>query len=294
MIPDNEPTIETKLPVEQVETKLPVEHEIIESKSIDDQELVIYSDFSESEGASFVCLGDFKPLTVDDADTALVSGLISIQDYSRCLVSIEPLADTLKDLSLQIRKGATFELKKRGGRNAVKLLEQALDDGSEEVRLFAAEALEKLDSTYYKSINGLISKIRENPSRKLHFLLGRVYFDYAFKGMYDDGMREIYYTKALGEFNRALDVKVEKDEISNFQIWDFLGSVCYELGQHSEALEWFNRLVDEEGNSQFLLLRISAVYFALGKYDKVRKLCLQIKEEYGFGEYNELITSWLQ
>ena len=259
-------------------------------KDQNQEDLVIYSDVSSNEESSSF-LGDFRPLTVDDADTALVSGLISIQDYSRYLVSVEPLADTLKDMSLQIRKGATFELKKRGGRNAVKLLEQALSDGSEEVRLFAAEALEKLDSMYYKSINGLILRIKENPSGKLYFLLGKVYFDYAYKGMYDDGMRKIYYHKALSEFKNALGA-LESDR--HFEVWDFLGSVCYELAMFDEALEWFTKLRAEKGESPSLLLRIGAIYFATGEYEKVRNICQMIRHKFGTGEHDEIISFWLE
>lgn len=256
----------------------------------DDPDVVIYSDLGTSDGASMACLGDFKPLTVDDADMALVSGLISIQDYSRCLVSIEPLADTLKDMSLQIRKGATFELKKRGGRNAVKLLEQALSDGDEEVRLFAAEALEKLDSMYYKVIDGLIQKVKRKPRRKVHFLLGKVYFDYAYKGMYDVGMQRIYYKKAFYEFEKALSIE---GEIEDFHIWDFLGAVSYELGLFDKAMKLFEKLREEQGDSQSLLLRIAAVHFAKGDYERVRDLCRTIKEIYGLGEYDELVSFWL-
>lgn len=255
-----------------------------------DLDVVIYSDMGASEGASLACLGDFKPLTVDEADIALVSGLISVHDYSRCLVSIEPLADTLKDLSLQIRKGATHELKKRGGRKAVKLLEQALSDGSEEVRLFAAEALEKLDSMYYKAIDGLIIKVKNKPSRKIHFVLGKVYFDYAYKGMYDIGMQKIYYKKAFFEFERALSID---GELENFHIWDFLGAVSYELGLYDKAMSLYEKLIEEQGDSQSLLLRVAAVHFAKGDYEKVRGLCRSIKETYGLGEYDELVSFWL-
>ena len=232
---------------------------------------------------------DAMPFTVDEADTALVNGLIDVREYCRCLISVEPLVDTLLDGDDQVRKGATFELKRRGGRNAVKLLEQALDDPSEEVRLFAAEALEKLDSVYNEAINGLIERIREKASRRLHFLLGRVYFDYAFKGMYDREMGTIYYEKAVVEFERCLKLS---GEVKNWEIWQFLGAAYYELGDYQKSLHWYEKTRSQQGESANLLIRFAAVCFAQGKYDEVKKICKRIREEFGDADYGEVLRLW--
>jgi HEAT repeat protein len=85
-------------------------------------------------------------LRKDEIDQALVDGLIDVRDYARYLVGVQPVVDNLYDPEENIRKNATFALKERRDRSAVELLERALDDPSEEVRLFAAEALEKIDS----------------------------------------------------------------------------------------------------------------------------------------------------
>ncbi len=260
-------------------------------KTPDKGEISIDAEGSRQERATMRHLGDFRPMTVDEADVALVNGLIDVQEYSRCLVAVEPLVDTLRDGDDQVRKGATFELKKRGGRNACKLLEQALDDPSEEVRLFAAEALEKLDSMYNEAINGLIERIKKKSTRRLHFLLGRLYFDYAFKGMYDPGMRVIYYEKAVKELEKAL---TREGETENWQVWQFLGSACYELGRYEKALSWFAKIKSAHGEDGDLLVRVAAVRFAQGRYDDVRKLCTRIKERYGEGEYNEVLDFWTQ
>ena len=253
------------------------------------KEIHIDAEEREQSQASTRILGDFRPMTVDEADVALVNGLIDIQEYSRCLVAVEPLVDTLRDGDYEIRKGATFELKKRGGRNACKLLEQALDDHSEEVRLFAAEALEKLDSMYNEAINGLIERIKQKSTRRLHFLLGRLYFDYAFKGMYDQGMRTLYYEKAVKELKKALTREGDTDD---WQLWQFLGSACYELGRHDEALKWFAKIKKNHGEDGDLLIKVAAVRFAQGRYDDVRMLCQRIKRKYGEGEYGEVLEFW--
>ena len=254
-------------------------------------EIHIDAEEREQEQVSTRILGEFRPMTVDEADVALVNGLIDVQEYSRCLVAVEPLVDTLRDGDDQVRKGATFELKKRGGRNACKLLEQALDDPSEEVRLFAAEALEKLDSMYNEAINGLIERIKQKSTRRLHFLLGRLYFDYAFKGMYDQGMRTIYYEKAVKELEKAL---TREGEAGDWQVWQFLGSACYELGRYDEALAWFAKIKKNHGEDGDLLIKVAAVRFAQRRYEDVRKLCQRIKRKYGEGEYGEVLEFWTQ
>ncbi len=242
-----------------------------------------------TERATTRHLGSFRPMTVEEADIALVNGLIGVQDYSRCLVAIEPLVDTLADGDSQIRKSATFELKKRGGRNAVKLLEQALDDPNEEVRLFAAEALEKLDCMYNEAINGLIGIVREKPSVRLHFLLGKLYFDYAYKGMYDEGMRQIYFEKAVMEFQRAVSMQSDKWD---WRLFEFLGSAYYELGKNEEALKCFDQIAKSRGEDADLLVRIAAVRFAQKRYKDVKKLCSHIIKNFEVGEYSEILEFW--
>jgi len=254
-----------------------------------DGEILIAVDDGPARRATTRSLGEFRPMTVDEADVALVNGLIDVQEYTRCLVAVEPLVDTLADGDDQVRKGATFELKKRGGRDAVRLLERALDDPSEEVRLFAAEALEKLDSMYNEAINGLIERVKAAPTRRLHFLLGRLYFDYAYKGMYDPGMREIYYEKAMAEFDKALGHAGDEED---WQVWQFLGSACYELGRHDEALRWFAELQTARGEDADLLIRVAAVRFAQGRYDEVRRLCRRVKDRFGEGDYGEVLGMW--
>ena len=101
-------------------------------------------------------------LRKDEIDQALVDGLIDVRDYARYLVGVQPVVDNLYDPEENVRKNATFALKERRDRSAVELLERALDDPSEEVRLFAAEALERIDSTYNRAIYRLLALVEEH------------------------------------------------------------------------------------------------------------------------------------
>ncbi len=206
-----------------------------------------------------------------EADQALVDGLISIQEYSKFLVSVEPLVDTLSDADERVRKAATFRLKQRGDREAAELLAQALDDVSEEVRLFAAEALEKIDTIYNEAINDLIILIRKKPTARLHYLLGKVYFDYAASGMYDTGMRVIYYEKAIEEFERAVAMSTQ-----NEKLMIYLATCKCEIGNYGDGLVIFEELLSRYPESVELLVKVASIYFALHRYDALRDICQKI------------------
>lgn len=240
-------------------------------------------------GPSSRVVGSFRPMTVDEADTALVNGLIDVQEFARCLVSVEPLVDTLFDVDDEVRKEATVALKKRADRAAVRLLERALEDPAEEVRLFAAEALDKLDSMYNEAIAGLIERIKGGATRRLVVLLGRVYFDYAAKGMYDPGMREVYFEKAARELERALTLPGDGDEAA---VRLFLGAAFHELGRWDEALREYKRVKELQGSSADLLVRVASVRFAQGRYDEVRRICALVRGRYGEGDYGEILQLW--
>jgi len=260
------------------------------NKQDGESEIRIEADEESHRGHSSRCLGRFRPLTVEEAELALLNGLIDVQEYSRCLVAVEPLVDTLRDADAQIRKGATFELKRRADRHAVKLLEEALQDENEEVRLFAAEALEKLDSMYNEAINAVIELIKAGATRRQHFLLGRIYFEYAFKGMYDAGMQEIYYEKAIAEFVKALDISGEDPPEERLIL--FVGACAHELGRFDEALENFARVRSLVGDGADVLMRLCAVHFALHDYQRVGVLCRRVLDEYGDDEYGEVLRLW--
>lgn len=244
-------------------------------------------------GPSSRVMGSFRPMTVDEADTALVNGLIDVQEFARCLVSVEPLVDTLFDVDDEVRKEATVLLKKRADRAAVRLLERALEDPAEEVRLFAAEALDKLDSMYNEAIAGLIERIKGGATRRLVALLGRVYFDYAAKGMYDPGMREVYFEKAARELERALTLPADADAAGDeAALRLFLGASWHELGRWDEALAEYRRVKELQGSSADLLVRVASVRFAQGRYDEVRRICALVRERYGEEEYGEILQLW--
>lgn len=221
-----------------------------------------------------------------EADQALVSGLISIQEYSKFLVSVEPLVDTLADKDERVRKAATFRLKQRGDREAAELLAQALDDTSEEVRLFAAEALEKIDTIYNEAINSLITLIRRKPTARLHYLLGKVYFDYAASGMYDPGMRIVYYEKAIAEFEHAVSKSTANDKILIY-----LGTCHCEIGANEKGLQIFEGLLSRHPESIELLVKVASIHFAMRRYGAVRELCnrILVTDE---AAYREVVSLW--
>ena len=227
-------------------------------------------------------------LRKDEIDQALVDGLIDVRDYARYLVGVQPVVDNLYDPEENIRKNATFALKERRDRSAVDLLERALDDPSEEVRLFAAEALESLDSTYNRAIYRLVMKIREDPKPRLHFLLGRVYYDFAENGSNDPGISRVYYEKSVKELGIARKLGEDTRQISIFE-----GAARAKLGQVDEAIEIYEAL-DQDQRNLVVLLRLAGFYFAQRNFSRVRDLAEEIRRTDTEGTYERILAPWCE
>jgi tetratricopeptide (TPR) repeat protein len=228
-------------------------------------------------------------LRKDEVDQALVDGLIDVRDYARYLVGVQPVVDNLYDPEENIRKNATFALKEKRDRSAVEMLERSLDDPSEEVRLFAAEALENMDSTYNRAIFRLVMKIRENPTPRLHFLLGRVYYDFAENGSNDPGISRVYHEKAVKEL--ALARKLGEDAV---KIAVYEGAARAKLGQVEEAIAIYENLREEQGDDLVILLRLAGFYFNRRDFPKVGQIARRILELDKEGRYARVLAPWCE
>lgn len=227
-------------------------------------------------------------LRKDEIDQALVDGLIDVRDYARYLVGVQPVVDNLYDPEENIRKNATFALKERRDRSAVELLERALDDPSEEVRLFAAEALEKIDSTYNRAIYRLVLKIRRNATPRLHFVLGRLYYDFAENGSNDPGISRVYYEKAVKELGLARRLGEDTQKVAVFE-----GAARAKLGDVDEAIRIYEGLRADEENL-VVLLRLAGFYFSKRDFTRVRELAARMSGMDEEGRYARVLAQWCE
>lgn len=225
-------------------------------------------------------------LRKDEVDQALVDGLIDVRDYARYLVGVQPVVDNLYDPEENVRKNATFALKEKRDRSAVELLERALDDPSEEVRLFAAEALESVDSMYNRAIQRLVLRIRKEHDKRLHFMLGRVYYDYAQNGTADPGIARVYYEKALKELRIARKLGEEPDRLATYE-----GAALAKLGQLDEAIEMYRDLRTRQ-DSMVVLVRLAGFHFERRDFDVVRELAAEIASRDEEGRYERALSLW--
>ncbi len=235
---------------------------------------------------SILALGSH--LRKDEVDQALVDGLIDVRDYARYLVGVQPVVDNLYDPEENIRKNATFALKERRDRSAVELLERSLDDPSEEVRLFAAEALESLDSTYNRAIFRLVKEIRSKPTPRLHFMLGRVYYDFAENGSNDPGISRIYYEKSVKELAHAAKLGEDYSKIAIYE-----GAARAKLGQMEKAIEIYEE-ISKSNRDVVILMRLAGFYFANQEFDKVRKLANELVAMDIEGRFKRVLAPWCE
>lgn len=227
-------------------------------------------------------------LRKDEIDQALVDGLIDVRDYARYLVGVQPVVDNLYDPEENVRKNATFALKEKRERSAVEMLERSLDDPSEEVRLFAAEALENLDSTYNRAIYRLVLQIREKPSSRLHFTLGKLYYDFAENGQNDPGIARIYFEKAVKEFAHAERLGEDMDKIAVYK-----GACLAKLGELTEAVELYEGLAKKR-DSLVILIRLAGFYFEQRRIEKVKEMARKIRALDPEGRYRGVLDPWLE
>lgn len=132
----------------------------------------------------------------EELDQALTEGLIGIPEYVLALLDVATLREELTSPDPEARVVATFEGRNRREAQVTRILAQALTDEEEEVRLFAAEALELHDARFQRAIRELRGELERAPTPELRERLGLLYFRYAEVACDDPDLAPHYYRLA--------------------------------------------------------------------------------------------------
>ena len=88
----------------------------------------------------------FLPENQFEAKQALALGVINIGQYVEFSLTTEPLLDILHDPNPDVRKEAIRKIAEQNTPFSIKMLYNMLNDPDEEVRLYSAQELDRLQS----------------------------------------------------------------------------------------------------------------------------------------------------
>lgn len=135
----------------------------------------------------------------DELDQALAEGLIGVPEYVLGMLDAGALREDLASADPATRVAATFAARNRREARVVRLLVQALADPEEEVRLFAAEALELNDARFLAALRELRSQVdaASSPDPALLRRLGLLLHRYAEVMAIEPGLAQRWHRRAL-------------------------------------------------------------------------------------------------
>jgi len=224
------------------------------------------------------------------AERALRLGLIDSEEYVGAVLSLEPLIDTITDPDERVRKGVAQTLSVRESQAAVSLLNKLIGDESEEVRLYAAEALDLIDARYNERINELVQKIKDNPtSVENHESLGRIYSDFALLKENTPVIRNYYLEQALHEFETTIVLGGERTEILFVQAF-----ILQMLGDLERAFSLYEKVISMDPKHREARFQKALIHYQRGEYSQVREECrflssLELEEE-----MKEVVLFWTE
>lgn len=186
---------------------------------------------------------------------------------------IQPLVDALKDMDVELRKGAVDALAAKGDHEAIRMLADSLENTVLEVRYFAVEALAKISKDFGEQIVAAQKKFQENPdSFQAITELANCYYEYATSNVEDETLSEFYLNQALAEYEKALNIK--KDDT---RVLTRYGEILVRLDKFQEALQTFENVAAHDKNNVDARVHLADIYFKMGKIKKVLKIVRQFK-----------------
>lgn len=231
----------------------------------------------------------FRPETIAEAKRALDLGLIDVSEYVEISLALEPIVDALSDPDLSVRRKAILDLAKHPNRAwAVGKLQELLRDGSEEVRLYAAETLDRLDSGYMKAIYRLETLLREREDEKAAHALAKLFCEYAEVGLPGETIGRWY----LGRAEKILGKLLEQSPDS---LADLLlrGKVRKLLGRYHDALGDYKRVLRLDPANREAFFALAEIYYLLGDYDSVVHSVKRLSQAPLPEELQETVEFWL-
>jgi len=169
----------------------------------------------------------------------------------------------------------------------VSLLKLALKDPSQEVRLYASEALIKIESSLYKNIEQQKKKAQEQGTSKDYANLGNAYLKYTQIGIIDEVLLNYYLNLAQDAFRKSLDINTNQPSI-------FLkyAEILIKTKQYEKAKQALQKAVNLWGEKTEIKVLLGQLLFELKKYKEVQNILQQIDYKLLSGREKETVKFW--
>ena len=147
----------------------------------------------------------FVPENQKEAKQALALGSIDISRYVEFSLTTEPLLDSIHGPDPSARKEAIRKIAGKKSPFSVRMLHQMLADTDEEVRLYAASEIDRLEAEQQKRIHKLRKKLNSNQANPdSRFELAKQYIDYARILLISPNLRSFFLNLAIDLLNANL------------------------------------------------------------------------------------------
>lgn len=117
---------------------------------------------------------------------------------------IQPVADVLSGGDLDLKREAIRRLAMRMTPTSVMLLRQSLMDPHGEIRLYAVNALQRIERRFIETIDEAQSIAEKQPDQlSSHLALGRAFRRFAESGLLEPLLQRMYFQKSLRAFEKG-------------------------------------------------------------------------------------------
>jgi tetratricopeptide (TPR) repeat protein len=210
----------------------------------------------------------FIPENQAEAKQALALGIIGISEYVEFSLTMEPLVDRVHDPDPVVRREAIRKIAEHRTPAAVRMLREMLLDEDEEVRLYAASELDRLESELQERMQRLRRQLEEDPlDIQARFELAKINIEFARLLLADSDLRHLFLDKAI----ELLDENLQRDT-SNPQYYFYRGWAHRLQANYKAALADLKRAVVLDKRSPKAFVLLAEIYFQLGNYDLVKKI----------------------
>lgn len=186
---------------------------------------------------------------------------------------IQPLADALKAMDVELRKGAVDALAAKGDRESVKMLADSLENTVLEVRYFAVEALAKISKNFGDKIIDAQKKAEAEPDSYENIIeLANCYYEYATSNVEDKTLSEYYLRQASKEYENA--IRMNQNDV---QLLTRYGEILTRLDKFFDALKIFKHVAARDAKNVDAMVHMADIYLKMGKIRDVKKISKQIQ-----------------